>query len=304
LPASFLASLVTTPNPWPVTAFARSGKRRASPAGSATWERYTQCSKSKGENGSSIPHWARFLDKGMIFVTYLLFLFYLLRRRLIWLHPTTCSFLQFIRRGRQWKGNYPGTFSHAIDGFPRSGNTFATKMFQLTQGDKFKLQSRTHNPLCIIRAIRLNKPVILLIREPEDVIISWHIATQESIVKIIADYVAFYDILSKHKDQLITVTFEELIGDFHKVIYKLNNKSPGEYRLDFDHSQMAIKTFREIDNQTRKPDGTINENTVARPSLDRDIQKSKLKSEIDSPQYHRAMMKAHGLYHKFSSDSE
>ena len=45
LPASFAA--LTSPNPWSVTPFARGGKRRASPSGSATRGRYTQCPKTK-----------------------------------------------------------------------------------------------------------------------------------------------------------------------------------------------------------------------------------------------------------------
>ena len=46
MPASFLASLVTSPNPWSVTPFARGGKRRASPSGSAT--RNVSCKKHWG----------------------------------------------------------------------------------------------------------------------------------------------------------------------------------------------------------------------------------------------------------------
>ena len=43
LPASFAA--LPPPNPWSVTPFAKGGKRRASPAGSATRSRYAQLLK-------------------------------------------------------------------------------------------------------------------------------------------------------------------------------------------------------------------------------------------------------------------
>ena len=46
VPAAFLAALVTAPNPWSVTPFAKGGKRRASPSGSATRGRYMQCPKT------------------------------------------------------------------------------------------------------------------------------------------------------------------------------------------------------------------------------------------------------------------
>ena len=45
LPAAFLTSFVTSPNPWSVTPFAEERKQCASPAGSATRGRYTQCPK-------------------------------------------------------------------------------------------------------------------------------------------------------------------------------------------------------------------------------------------------------------------
>ena len=49
LPAPF--ATLTPPNPWSITPFARSGKRRASPSGSATRGRYMTWQESSGAKG-------------------------------------------------------------------------------------------------------------------------------------------------------------------------------------------------------------------------------------------------------------
>ena len=53
LPAPF--AVLTPPNPWSVTPFARVGKRRAGPAGSATRGRYTTWDKNKQQFVAASP---------------------------------------------------------------------------------------------------------------------------------------------------------------------------------------------------------------------------------------------------------
>jgi hypothetical protein len=67
LPATFLAALVTSPNPWPVTLFAEGRKQCARPAGSATRNVMRKQQKTKkrhkGKEGAFRSFRAAVLDR-------------------------------------------------------------------------------------------------------------------------------------------------------------------------------------------------------------------------------------------------
>src|SRR5689334_19049404 len=59
-----------------------------------------------------------------------------------------------------------------IEGFPRSANTFAVVAFRLAQQREIEIAHHLHAAAQIKHAINLKVPVIVLIREPSDAILS------------------------------------------------------------------------------------------------------------------------------------
>src|SRR5437773_4880663 len=59
-----------------------------------------------------------------------------------------------------------------IEGFPRSATSFAVAAFQMAQDHTVDIAHHTHSPSQVIEAVRRGIPTLLLVREPEDAILS------------------------------------------------------------------------------------------------------------------------------------
>jgi len=89
-----------------------------------------------------------------------------------------------------------------IEGFPRSGNTFAVVAFQSAQKRNVKIAHHLHVPAQIIRAVNMNIPALVLIRNPSDSIASLmvrhpHVAPHLAI----KDFCRFYSVLLPARDR-------------------------------------------------------------------------------------------------------
>ena len=118
-----------------------------------------------------------------------------------------------------------------IDGFQGSANSFATAAFQLCQTRSVRLAHHRHAPIYMMKAVKMNTPVILTIREPAGTVISlssrWpHISTKQGLTS----YVSFYESLKPYSDRLIVSTFTLTTKHLDKVIAATNLK----FGTDFD----------------------------------------------------------------------
>lgn len=59
-----------------------------------------------------------------------------------------------------------------IEGFPRSANTYALVAFEHANGTAHRVSSHLHTPESVRRAVRLRLPVVLLVRDPAEVLVS------------------------------------------------------------------------------------------------------------------------------------
>ena len=191
-----------------------------------------------------------------------------------------------------------------IEGFGRSANTFAVIAFELSQERKVKIAHHLHVPAQIIRAAKLNIPIILLIRHPVDAIISILIRENEiSASQALSRYISFYSRVLGYHQRYILATFEDVIKDFGVVVSKLNKKFNTNF-VAFDHTPQNIEnvfkiieelTIREKDNKT----GRFSENRVARPSKSRDQLKIQFRHILDSRKYQKSIKAALDIYEKF-----
>lgn len=80
-----------------------------------------------------------------------------------------------------------------IEGFPRSGNTFAGAAFTVVQGRPVTLGRHMHRPAQVIAAARRGLPTLVFIRRPSDAVLSLVIRHPHiSIAKALNDYIRFY----------------------------------------------------------------------------------------------------------------
>lgn len=153
-----------------------------------------------------------------------------------------------------------------IAGYPRSANTFAYFAFRIAQGRDVNIAHHLHLPAQIIRGVQLRKPVLVLIRNPEQAVRSLCIrhpdASQSRALNL---WMSFYNTVYQYCDKVVIVDFDEVTSDFGQTIEKLNAKY-GTHFIPFQHTpdnvEIVYKTIEEFNKRFNEE----NELQVNRPS--------------------------------------
>jgi hypothetical protein len=184
-----------------------------------------------------------------------------------------------------------------IEGFPRSANTFATIAFELAQPRPVRVARHLHVPSQIIAGTRFGIPTIVLVRDPEEAVLSlslWtpHITLEDGL----RDYVRFYRRILPYRDRFVVATFEQVSTDFGEVIRRLNERFGSSFQ-EFQHTEANVALcFKIIEEYDLRTTGEVVEKTVARPSQQRKRMKDELRSAFRSPKLARSRADAYELY--------
>ena len=136
-----------------------------------------------------------------------------------------------------------------IEGYPRSANSFATGAFEKSQPRSVSISHHTHTAANAIRACQLDVPTIVLIRNPEDAIISNTALVRE--VEIVQNrkstnnlidfsdrietWITFYSALKPYKEKFVIAPFKHVIQDMGAVITEVNAKFGTDF-VPFEHT--------------------------------------------------------------------
>jgi hypothetical protein len=189
-----------------------------------------------------------------------------------------------------------------IEGFPRSANTFAATAFELVQTRPVRVARHLHVPSQIIAGARFGIPTIVLIRDPDEAVLSlslWtpHVTLEEGL----RDYTRFYRRILPYRDRFVVATFEEVSTDFGEVIRRLNERFGSSFQ-EFQHTDANVAScFKIIEEHDRRTVGKVMEKTVARPSPQREHMKDALRSALRSPKLAKARADAYDIYETLTS---
>jgi hypothetical protein len=154
-------------------------------------------------------------------------------------------------RVRLCGGEPRGFFSRSnteicIEGYPRSANSFAVRMFR--QANDLHVAHHTHAIANIRAALRQNVPVICLIRSPLAAICSNLIYSGSSnVAQEIADYRRFYEFAEKESRAVLFAKFETVTNDFELLILAANKRFGACYRHVGGHNKAAKMVQRDIE---------------------------------------------------------
>ena len=110
-----------------------------------------------------------------------------------------------------------------VEGFFRSGNTYAAHAIALASGDRLRLAYHSHAAATIKRAARRGVPILVLIRHPADAVTSN--ALKHDYVPMrqsLRAYINFYRAVLPWRAHFVAATFEQATGDINAVIERLN----------------------------------------------------------------------------------
>jgi hypothetical protein len=118
-----------------------------------------------------------------------------------------------------------------IEGFPRSGNTFAVIAFEKAQGRPVRISHHLHAEGQIAWAIRHGIPTIVLLRHPLDAIASLLLRDHDYDDGLaLARYLRFHRALLDWRDRLVFSKFESTVGGMNEPIAEVNRRFGTSFR--------------------------------------------------------------------------
>jgi hypothetical protein len=193
------------------------------------------------------------------------------------------------------------TTQFVIEGFPRSGNTFAVVAFEQVQHESVRIAHHLHMPAQVMLAARWRIPTLVLMRKPTDAVLSWVIRDPRiSIYEAMKHYVSFYEKVAGYRSAFVVGSFEEVIQDYGAVLERVNAKFGTRFSL-FDHSKDNVEgVFSDIEERHRtRRGGGLDEKQIARPSAIKATMKDTLKKELQAPQVKALTARAQAIYEDF-----
>jgi hypothetical protein len=194
----------------------------------------------------------------------------------------------------------PGT-DLVIEGFPRTGTSFAVAAFAMAQPRPVAMACHVHAPAQVVAAARAGVPSLVIVREPQDTVLSFVIRNPHIPVALaVRGYLRFYAPLLPLRAGFVTATFDEVTTDVGAVTRRVNERF-GTRFAEFNHSEENVaKVFAEIEGDYQaRLSGEALERAVARPSEYRAALKGRLRAEYWSPSVSRWRIRAERVFRAY-----
>ena len=195
------------------------------------------------------------------------------------LGPYPDLFFPLYRLGKEYAGNIVRRDTDlVIEGFSRSGNTFALYAFTLAQGRSMKVAHHVHAPAQIIRAAHLGIPCCVLIRNPADAVRSLMVRYDHITARVaLNSYVRFYRSIYPRRNDFVVAPFDKAISEFATVIRELNKRFATSFET-FDPTDANLRAVHAMMDRRNKEIGG-NPLTSYRPNEIKEVLKRKISFE-------------------------
>jgi hypothetical protein len=194
-----------------------------------------------------------------------------------------------------------------IEGFPRSGNTFAffaVKHAERLAGREVEVASHVHTPSQVRLAVSQRYPTLVVVRRPVDVITSLLIAAPHvRVASALDEYVHHHRLLLPLRDRFVIGTFDQVTTDLGAVIDRVNARfgtTFARFEATDEHTEAVFAAIEE--NHRILHGGT--ENVVPRPSSARRAEKEWLLDQLAAPRYEDLLADADEVYAAYEKAAE
>src|ERR687898_648482 len=192
-----------------------------------------------------------------------------------------------------------------IEGYPRSGNSFARRAFIMAQDETFdvtRIAHHLHVPAQVVRAAQWRIPTLVLIRKPRDAVLSLGVRDPISVDQALRYYISFYETSEKYRDAYVLGLFEEVTEDFGQVMRRMNDRFGTTFSL-FRHDEANVgKLFSGMEAHARKKYGeTLWERKVQRPAAVRERIKDEIQYDLEDPKRKKLIARADAVYNRLTN---
>ena len=195
-----------------------------------------------------------------------------------------------------------------IEGFPRSGNTFAYYAFLLAQFDEIeravdlKVGNHMHCVSQFLLARRWGVPAILVVRRPKDAVVSNYIYASEALPLgyHLRRNIGFHESVHRLADSFVVSDFPETTSRFGGVIRRVNDKFGTQFHTMEDTPEAQERVLAEVEKQhqwRKSIDPNMGKpNQVSFPSADKNSRKSMVEDLLANKKYHDLLQRAEAAY--------
>jgi len=132
-----------------------------------------------------------------------------------------------------------------IEGYPRSSNSFVSWMLDIVQAGRRPLSvgHHTHSVDNLRLAVHFDTPMAVLIRQPEDAILSYMIFGHLTVEMATDQYKAFYDGVLALPRLPQVFDFETATGDFNQIVTWINAQTGTHIPMSDDLKRDSAKAY-------------------------------------------------------------
>lgn len=183
-----------------------------------------------------------------------------------------------------------------IEGFPRSGNSFAVVAFEMAQGVPVRIAHHWHSPSQFVAAVRYDIPAVLVIRRPKEAVVSYAIYRGSNGLRgMLEEYVGFHRAVMPWLKQVLVADFREITSDFGRVVDRINERFGTDFGR-FEHTEANVaEVFRRIE------DYQEGEHRFSRPSEVRRQRQDTLRARLQAADLRHLLMEASELYDRIGA---
>ena len=192
-----------------------------------------------------------------------------------------------------------------IEGFPRSGNTFATQAFLAANPDA-SVSHHMHTPANVLRALEFGVPALVVVRTPADAVLSEVIREpRKSVAQALREWLSFYETVRPHLDAVVVAPFDQVTTSYDKVIAALNATCGTDFNAYVNSATADAAVLAGIDERARGrgKSGTTLETQVPRPSKAREQRKQEIVAQLQERTARRLLVRAEALYAELVDDT-
>lgn len=187
-----------------------------------------------------------------------------------------------------------------MEGFGRSGNTFAWLAFRSAQPRPVRLAHHTHAAAQVITAVRWNIPTLVIVRPPADSVLAHMVLRGVSARAALVAWIRFHRRIMTVRQGFVAAAFEEVTQDFGPVVRRVNDLFGTSFGV-FEHTAgNEARVMNEITERNRvlrgeemTPQGAL---WLARPSAERQALKGLRRPELDREELAPLRARAEGLH--------
>jgi len=182
-----------------------------------------------------------------------------------------------------------------VEGFGRSGSTFAMLAFDLAQQRPVKTAHHTHAAAQVVVAARLGIPTLVIIRYPMDATLAHMVRRKIPAKPALQSWVRYHRYVLPYNDRILAVPLASVSSDVGAVIRAVNERFGTAFK-EFDHTkenEAHIFELIEAHNLEKYGKPTY---WVARPTATRLEEKDARRRELDDPRLTTLRGRAYAIY--------